>query len=124
MILYILLTFVTWILLWLVFREKDLKLVPRDKIVLISGCDSGFGLLSTLRLAGMGCKVLAGCYSEKGIEFLRDHELKNRIVPFRLDITSQVGWQMIHIGEYLGFSGYCRAVASQGKSEGLVGTYQ
>jgi NAD(P)-dependent dehydrogenase (short-subunit alcohol dehydrogenase family) len=37
----------------------------------------------------MGCKVLAGCYSEVGLEHLLSLKEKN-IVPFRLDVTNQV----------------------------------
>ncbi|KAK6758393.1 hypothetical protein RB195_015918 [Necator americanus] len=40
------------------------------KYVFITGCDSGFGRLLTLKLLKMGVNVFAGCYTEQGLESL------------------------------------------------------
>lgn len=42
------------------------------QVVVITGCDSGFGELSSRRLAQMGYKVISGCISADGVERLKD----------------------------------------------------
>jgi len=41
-----------------------------NKVVLITGCDSGFGKSTACQLAGMGFTVVAACYTAAGAQFL------------------------------------------------------
>jgi hypothetical protein len=45
--------------LWELITVEDLK----NKVVFITGCDSGFGRLLALKCARNGIPVFAGCYS-------------------------------------------------------------
>lgn len=42
------------------------------QVVVITGCDSGFGELSSIRLSSMGFKVISGCISQEGADRLKD----------------------------------------------------
>ncbi|CAF0876705.1 unnamed protein product [Adineta steineri] len=61
---------------------------PRNKYVLISGCDTGFGLALAIELDKQGFNVLAGIYNIDNKISLID-KLSSRAVVFRLDITRQ-----------------------------------
>jgi len=61
---------------------------PRDKYVLISGCDSGFGNGLAIELDKQGFLVLAGVYSSANVDKLKSILSSNATV-FQLDITSQ-----------------------------------
>ncbi|GMR40930.1 hypothetical protein PMAYCL1PPCAC_11125, partial [Pristionchus mayeri] len=60
--------------------------------VLISGCDSGFGRLTALRLIEQGVNVFAGCFTKEGRSSLEeqasDLRCSSRLHTLRLDITS------------------------------------
>lgn len=62
----------------------------KDKIVLVTGCDSGFGYAIVKNLDSIGMKVLAGCLDQFGAGAT---ELKNscseNLEIFQLDVTSQ-----------------------------------
>jgi len=63
--------------------------VLKDKAVLITGCDTGFGNATALRLdAQNNVKVFAGCLTEKGVEELRSKG-SERLVAFKLDVTKE-----------------------------------
>jgi len=62
------------------------KISPTNKVVLISGCDSGFGNGTAIELAKLGFKVIAGCYTPAGVESFKG---MNSIIPIQLDITSE-----------------------------------
>ncbi|KAL7529378.1 hypothetical protein ACHAXR_002934 [Thalassiosira sp. AJA248-18] len=63
-----------------IFDEKTIKaagggasVIPSaDKVVLCTGCDSGFGKSAVCQLAGLGFTVVAACYTEAGAKFLSD----------------------------------------------------
>lgn len=86
---------VTWILFWMylgftgpywavmlfcwwVIEGLTGKWWPRynkpqpGEAILITGCDSGFGQASALRLAGAGWIVYAGCLTDAGVASLAD----------------------------------------------------
>ncbi|XP_078452235.1 D-beta-hydroxybutyrate dehydrogenase, mitochondrial-like isoform X2 [Lampetra planeri] len=69
----------------------------RDRAVLITGCDSGFGFELARRLDGMGVRVLAGCLQPDG-EGARELASKSsdrlRVLPF--DVTSDEQVQEAH----------------------------
>jgi dehydrogenase/reductase SDR family protein 9 len=72
-----------------------LPLLPRKgKVVLISGCDSGFGYLAARKFSISGCKVLAGCFTTVALDNYKNENLEN-IVPFLLDITNQVHYCLL-----------------------------
>lgn len=58
-------------------KNKDDDRLRRDenqgkKVVLISGCDSGFGRSLACRTASLGFKTVAACYTESGAAYLKD----------------------------------------------------
>ncbi|ELT89892.1 hypothetical protein CAPTEDRAFT_200586 [Capitella teleta] len=58
----------------------------REKCVMITGCDSGFGNELAKRLDRLGLRVIAGCYTEQGIQELHN-ACSGRFAALRLDIT-------------------------------------
>ncbi len=44
---------------------------PQGRVVVITGCDTGFGNLSAFHLSALGYTVVALCYTENGVESLR-----------------------------------------------------
>ncbi|TRY92794.1 hypothetical protein DNTS_024865 [Danionella cerebrum] len=78
------------IVLYYVFRWfRELARVPdkSERYVYITGCDTGFGNLLTRHLDVLGFRVIAGCFTERG-----EQELKNicseRLTALRLDVTN------------------------------------
>ena len=58
-------------LIWLKARRNKSVMEPtKDKVVLITGCDSGFGELLTHRALDAGYTVVAACYTMEGAENL------------------------------------------------------
>jgi len=68
--------------------RRSYWLDPKNKVIVISGCDSGFGKLSVRQLSRKGCTILAGCYTKEGIQSLNSEKPSN-VFPFHLDITKQ-----------------------------------
>ena len=69
------------------------KLLPRGKVeglhkryVLITGCDSGFGKETAIRLDEMGFRVFATCLTEKGAKSLKS-SCSQRLMAFQMDVT-------------------------------------
>ena len=58
----------------------------RNKHVLISGCDSGFGHMLAIELDQQGFNVFATVYNEENQTIVRN-KLSSRATVFRLDIT-------------------------------------
>ena len=48
------------------FFSSNKKLDPKDKAVLVTGCDTGFGLAIAQYLDSLGCQVFAGCLDAHG----------------------------------------------------------
>ncbi|CAF1161357.1 unnamed protein product [Adineta steineri] len=61
---------------------------PKDKYVLISGCDTGFGHTLAIELDKQGFNVLAGVYTSNNIIILQN-KLSPKATVFQLDITKQ-----------------------------------
>ena len=57
------------------------------KAVFITGCDSGFGRALATRLDRKGVPVLAGCYTEKGVQELVQGG-STRLRATKIDVTS------------------------------------
>lgn len=64
---------------------SKLNLKPGENIVVITGCDSGFGLMLAKRLAKMGFHVIAACLTKEGVE-----NLKNTVsLAVQCDVTKE-----------------------------------
>lgn len=53
------------------FGQKT-NVKPEKSVVVITGCDSGFGEASSYQLSEMGFQVVSACYSEEGAKRLKD----------------------------------------------------
>ena len=63
------------------------KVDIKGKFVLITGCDSGFGRETAIRLDKMGVGVLATCLTKQGEENLKSVTSK-QFQTFQLDVTN------------------------------------
>ena len=69
------------------------RLIPRskvnvkDKFVLITGCDSGFGRETAVRLDEMGACVLATCLTKDGEQSLKS-VASDRLKTFQMDVAN------------------------------------
>ncbi|XDB50371.1 hypothetical protein AB1E18_003936 [Capra hircus] len=73
-----------YLLRW--YQEKQMVSHLRDKFVLITGCDSGFGNQLARQLDLRGLRVLAACLMEQGAEQLRN-QTSDRLQTVILDVT-------------------------------------
>lgn len=55
------------------------------KVVVVTGCDSGFGRIAASRLSSQGWHVVAGCFTDDGIADLKKESTS--ITPSKLDVT-------------------------------------
>jgi len=80
------------------FSEKLIKSVgggasiqpSSNKVVLITGCDSGFGKSTACQLAGLGFEVVAACYTAAGAQFLND--IAKTVIA---DLTTEKGLKAV-----------------------------
>eukprot|EP00004_Rigifila_ramosa_P005338 TRINITY_DN1583_c0_g1_i3.p1 TRINITY_DN1583_c0_g1~~TRINITY_DN1583_c0_g1_i3.p1 ORF type:complete len:323 (+),score=82.23 TRINITY_DN1583_c0_g1_i3:3-971(+) len=73
-----------------IYRARQ-RLNPGGRAVLITGCDSGLGLLTAVELAKKGFTLICTCLSEKGEAALREavgELLSSRLTVVRCDITN------------------------------------
>jgi len=82
-----------WIIILLIvvltIRNKR-RIDIRNKKILITGCDSGFGKATTLELYKKGALIYAGCYTKEGIDNLKiESKNSSNIIAFQLDVTNQ-----------------------------------
>lgn len=64
------------------------SLQTSDKVVLISGCDTGFGNLFARYLNGKGYHVFASCLSKESLKELKEQAREPaKMFPFLMDIT-------------------------------------
>jgi len=73
-------------MIWFARRRK--RVTANGKAVLISGCDTGFGNLAAKALDKLNFCVLAGCFTEEGMEKL-DKETSDNVIVFHLDVTDE-----------------------------------
>lgn len=59
-----------------------------NRIVFITGCDTGFGNILAKKLDNLGVKVIAGCLTEKGRRDLQS-ESSPHLKTVLLDVTSK-----------------------------------
>lgn len=55
------------------------------RVVVVTGCDSGFGNIAAKRLASQGWHVVAGCFTEDGCKALKKES--GNITTARVDVT-------------------------------------
>jgi hypothetical protein len=57
-----------------IIRYLNLKIVMDNTkhVIVITGCDSGFGELSSKRLSSLGFQVVSGCITPEGAGRLKD----------------------------------------------------
>ena len=63
------------------------KVDIKGKYVLITGCDSGFGRLTAIRLDKMGVCVLATCLTKEGEQSLKS-VASDKLKTFQMDVTN------------------------------------
>jgi dehydrogenase/reductase SDR family protein 9 len=54
------------------FRNKKITRRPSETIIVITGCDSGFGEMASRALAKLGYKVVAACLTDDGMKRLKN----------------------------------------------------
>ena len=79
-----------FLLLWCLSKFLPRRSVNciHEKFVLITGCDSGFGMESAIRLDQMGFRVFATCLTENAAEKL-NCSCSKRLVAFKMDVTKK-----------------------------------
>lgn len=85
---------VLWLVsIFLVYKILD-RLIRRpmlgrydDRYIFITGCDTGFGRTTAMRLDALGCHVFAGCLTEGGEVYMRK-VCSDRLHAVRLDVSS------------------------------------
>jgi NAD(P)-dependent dehydrogenase (short-subunit alcohol dehydrogenase family) len=48
------------------FFTQKIKLIAKNYVIVITGCDSGFGLMTATKLSSMGFNVIAACLTKEG----------------------------------------------------------
>ena len=59
----------------------------KGKFVLITGCDTGFGRATAIKLDKMGACVLATCLTKEGEQSLKS-EASDKLKTFQMDVTN------------------------------------
>ena len=79
---------VTLIVLWLTLKFLAKRKVQNlhTKYVFITGCDSGFGRETAIRLDKMGIHVLAACLTKQGAQDLKS-TASSTLKTFQMDVT-------------------------------------
>ena len=63
------------------------KIDIKGKFVLITGCDTGFGRATAIKLDKMGACVLATCLTKEGEQSLKS-ETSDKLKTFQMDVTN------------------------------------
>ena len=79
---------VTLLVLWLTLKFLAKRKVQNlnTKSVFITGCDSGFGRETAIRLDKMGVHVLAACLTKQGAQDLKSMT-SGKLKTFQMDVT-------------------------------------
>ena len=79
---------VTITVLWLTLKFLAKRKVQNlhTKYVFITGCDSGFGRETAIRLDNMGVHVLAACLTKQGAQDLKSMT-SGKLKTFQMDVT-------------------------------------
>ncbi|KAM7244327.1 hypothetical protein CapIbe_004935 [Capra ibex] len=85
-------------------RERQVVSHLQNKIIFITGCDSGFGNQLARQLDLRGLRVLAACLTEQGAKQLRN-QTSDRLQMVILDVTktdsvaAATEWVEEHVGD-------------------------
>ena len=74
-------------ILWISWRKTKTNLNINGKYVLITGCDSGIGRETAIRLDKMGVCVLATCLTKDGEQSLKS-VTSDQLKTFQMDVTN------------------------------------
>ena len=79
---------ITLLVLWLTLKFLAKRKVQdlHTKYVFITGCDSGFGRETAIRLDNMGVHVLAACLTKQGAQDL-ESMTSGKLRTFSMDVT-------------------------------------
>ncbi|XP_072021917.1 D-beta-hydroxybutyrate dehydrogenase, mitochondrial-like [Amphiura filiformis] len=75
-------------------RGEPIRLEPRNKAVLITGCDTGFGHALAAKLDDIGFNVFAGCLDSRGDGARKLQEgASSRLLVVQMDVSKDEGVQ-------------------------------
>ncbi len=74
------------IIIALMWLRNKLKISPKDRYILITGCDTGFGNALARSLDKKGCHVFATCLTSKGVESL-EQACSTRLHAMIMDVS-------------------------------------
>ena len=66
--------------------KRKANLDINGKFVLVTGCDSGFGRETAIRLDKMGVHVMATCLTKEGEQRLKS-AMSDKLITFQMDVT-------------------------------------
>jgi len=66
---------------------RKVNLNINGKFVLVTGCDSGFGRETAMKLDKMGVHVLATCLTKEGEQSLKS-VMSDKLITFQMDVTN------------------------------------
>ena len=69
---------------WWKCKAKNIN----GQFVLITGCDSGFGRETAIKLDKMGVHVLATCLTKEGEQSLKSVMSADKLITFQMDVTN------------------------------------
>ena len=79
----------TYLVRYIISKIQHSKILPKNqligKVVVISGCDSGFGSAIALKMANDGFYVFAGCLDASKSDLDNNHQIQT----LQMDVTSQ-----------------------------------
>ena len=50
------------------YFSKKLNLQPEKLVIVVTGCDTGFGQMVSTKLASLGFHVISGCLTQEGVD--------------------------------------------------------
>ena len=73
-----------------IFPQQPARLEPRNKAVLVTGCDTGFGHALAAKLDNIGFNVFAGCLDSRGDGARKLQEgASSRLLVVQMDVCKE-----------------------------------
>ncbi|XP_062893824.1 retinol dehydrogenase 5 [Mobula hypostoma] len=116
MLLYLLYAAFFLVIGWFIKDRQKIRDV-KDKYILITGCDTGFGNLLAKCLDRQGFRVLAGCLTQKGVDSMHRCS-SSRLKAILLDVADSISIQKTAewVQEEVGEKGLWGLVNNAGRS--------